>query len=235
MFEIRRAQDRGVADFGWLDSRHTFSFGHYHDPRYMGFGPLRVINEDRVHPGRGFDAHRHQHMEIITYVLDGAPEHRDSTGSGSVIRPGDVQRMSAGSGIVHSEFNASARESAHFLQRWILPGRRDLAPSYEKKHFSEPDKLGQWRPIGSADGWEGSITIHQDVDLYATVLDPGQALSRHLSGKRKIWLQLVRGGPRVDGEALSAGDGVVIQHNGSIALSAMSTAEFLLFDMADSP
>ncbi|MEO0579345.1 MAG: pirin family protein, partial [Pseudomonadota bacterium] len=168
MLAVRAANDRGTANLGWLNSKHTFSFGHYYDPEFMGFGPLRVINEDRVKPGQGFGTHGHSDMEIISYVLDGALEHKDSIGTGSVIRPGDVQRMTAGTGVRHSEYNASNTDPVHFLQIWILPERDALEPSYEQKHFDPAERRGRLRLVGSRDGRDGSITIHQDVDLYAT-------------------------------------------------------------------
>lgn len=233
MWQIRPAKERGVADFGWLDSRHTFSFGHYHDPRHMGFGPLRVINEDRVKPGRGFDTHSHKDMEIISYVLDGALAHEDSTGTGSVIRPGDVQRMSAGTGIRHSEFNASDQEPVHFLQIWILPRQSGLVPSYEERRFTDDEKRGQWRLIASSDGREGSVTVHQDVNLYAAIIEAEQVLSRDLSVDRKTWLQVVLGELQLDGRELSTGDGVAIQESGVIELKGNARSEVLLFDMTD--
>lgn len=237
MFEIRRGSDRGVANFGWLDSRHTFSFGHYYDPRFMGFGPLRVINEDRVKPGAGFDTHGHRDMEIISYVVAGALEHKDSTGTGSVIHPGDVQRMTAGTGIRHSEYNGSNQEPVHFLQIWIVPDRAGLAPGYEEKRFSDEERLGQWRLIGSQDGRDGSVTIHQDVNLYGTVLEAGQKLDRQITANRKTWLQVVRGtlelhGVRGESITLSAGDGVAIQENCVLELNSTGLSEVLLFDMS---
>jgi quercetin 2,3-dioxygenase len=232
MLRIRSANDRGVANFGWLDSRHSFSFGHYYDPRHMGFGPLRVINEDRVQPGKGFETHGHRDMEIISYVLDGALAHKDSTGTGSVIRPGDVQRMSAGTGILHSEFNASELAPVHFLQIWIQPGQLGLAPSYEEKYFPDEKKLGQWRLIGAPDGRDGAVTIHQDVHLYAAIIEAGQSLSRKLSAERKTWIQVARGQVQLDAAKLSAGDGVAIQDEATIELKAIERAEVLLFDMA---
>lgn len=232
MFQIRPAQERGGANFGWLDSRHSFSFGQYYDPRHMGFGPLRVINEDRVQPGKGFATHGHRDMEIISYVLDGALAHKDSTGTGSVIRPGDVQRMSAGTGILHSEFNASDQAPVHFLQIWILPGQNGLAPSYEEKHFPDNEKVGQWRLIGAPDGRDGAVTIHQDVNLYAAIIEAGQSLGRKLSVERKTWIQVARGKVQLDDAMLSAGDGVAIQKDGTIELKAIERAEILLFDMA---
>jgi quercetin 2,3-dioxygenase len=233
MLQIRPAQERGVADFGWLNSRHTFSFGHYYDSDHMGFGPLRVINEDKVQPGKGFGTHRHQDMEIISYVLDGALAHKDSTGTGSVIRPGDVQRMSAGTGIRHSEFNASDQALVHFLQIWILPRQAGLPPSYEEKHFDADQKQGRWCLIGAPDGRDGAVTIHQDVNLYSTIIEAGQTLSRAVSATRKTWLQVVRGRLQMEGSVLSSGDGVAIQTDGEIELKASERSEVLLFDMAD--
>jgi redox-sensitive bicupin YhaK (pirin superfamily) len=192
MLAIRKAPERGRASFGWLDSRHSFSFGHYHDPAFMGHGPLRVINEDRVEPGRGFDTHGHRDMEIISYVLDGALEHKDSIGTGSVIRPGDVQRMSAGTGVMHSEFNASKTEPVHFLQIWILPAANGIAPGYEQKHFSDAEKRGRLRLVGSRDGREGSVTIHQDISLYAALLDGTDRVSYELPEGCKGWVQIAR-------------------------------------------
>lgn len=233
MLQVRPANERGVANFGWLNSRHTFSFGHYYDPNHMGFGPLRVINEDNVQPGRGFDTHGHRDMEIISYVVDGALAHKDSTGTGSVIRPGDVQRMSAGTGIFHSEFNASEKEPVHFLQIWILPNQNGLAPSYEERHFGEGDKRNQWRLIGSSNGRDGSVLIHQDVDLYAALIESGKILSRRISANRKTWIQVVRGQLQLDGGELSAGDGVALHEDRVVELKAVTEAEILLFNMAD--
>lgn len=232
MINVRKAAERGVANLGWLDSRHTFSFGHYHDPRHMGFGPLRVINEDRVEPGAGFDTHSHSDMEIISYVLQGGLEHKDSLGTGAVIRPGDVQRMSAGTGIRHSEFNASRSEPVHFLQIWILPERRGIAPSYEQKAFAREEQAGDWRLVGARDGRDGAVTIHQDVDLYATLLSPGQTAQFQPRAGRKLWLQLVRGEGRLNEQAVQAGDGAAIEGEEALALTADGAVEALLFDMA---
>ena len=229
---LRKSDARGRADLGWLDSRHTFSFGHYHDPRHMGFGPLRVINDDRVAPGGGFPTHPHSDMEIITYVLDGALEHKDSLGTGSVIRPGDVQRMSAGTGIRHSEFNASTTEPVHLLQIWIIPEHQGLPASYEQKAFSDADKRGRLHLVGSRDGREGSVTIQQDVDLYATRLSKSAAVSHDLKASRGAWVQVARGSVSFNGEALQAGDGVAIEDAGTIRLQGVDDAEVLLFDMA---
>jgi redox-sensitive bicupin YhaK (pirin superfamily) len=231
MLEIRHGRDRGQANFGWLDSRHTFSFGHYYDPRFMGFGPLRVINEDRVQPGRGFGEHGHRDMEIISYVLDGALEHRDSMGNGSIIRPGDVQRMSAGTGVRHSEYNASQTEPVHFLQIWILPARAGLTPSYEQQAFTDADKHNRLRLVGSSDGRDGSVTIHQDADLYATVLDSGGVIRHELGAGRQAWVQVARGGVQLDGRPMRAGDGAPLKGPATITLTATADSELLLFDL----
>jgi hypothetical protein len=232
MLAIRHSQDRGLANFGWLDSRHTFSFGHYYDPNFMGFGPLRVINEDRVQPGKGFDTHGHRDMEIISYVLDGALEHKDSMGNGSVIRPGDVQRMSAGTGVRHSEFNASETEAVHFLQIWILPEKQGLEPGYEQRHFAADEKRGRFRLVGSRDGREGSVTIHQDADLYATLLGDGDTVTHELAAGRKGWVQIARGSALLNDKQLQAGDGAAVEGPATIRLIGSSETEILLFDMA---
>lgn len=231
MLQVRHADERGIANFGWLHSQHTFSFGNYHDPKFMGFGPLRVINEDRVQPGRGFDTHGHQDMEIISYVMAGALEHKDSIGTGSVIRPGDVQRMSAGTGIHHSEFNHSQEELVHFLQIWILPERNGLEPSYEQKTFADEDKQGKLLLVGSKDGRDGSVRIHQNVDLYSSLLRRGDTTRHDLVEGRRAWLQIVRGSVRVNGEQAQAGDGIAIVDDQSIVIEAVSDVELLLFDM----
>ena len=231
MLAIRPADDRGLANFGWLESRHTFSFGHYYDPRFMGFGPLRVINEDRVQPGQGFDTHGHRDMEIISYVLDGALEHKDSMGTGSVIRPGDVQRMSAGTGVRHSEFNASDSDPVHFLQIWILPEEKGLAPSYEQRTFAAEEKNGKLRLVGSRDGREGSVTIHRDVDLYAALLEDGETLGHAFANGRNGWVQIAGGSVLLNGNQLYPGDGVAIDGRAEITLTGTSAAEVLLFDM----
>ncbi|MEL6870968.1 MAG: pirin family protein [Pseudomonadota bacterium] len=231
MQTLRPANDRGTANFGWLDSRHTFSFGHYHDPEFMGFGPLRVINEDRVMPARGFDTHGHSDMEIISYVLDGALEHKDSMGTGSIIRPGDVQRMSAGTGVRHSEFNASADDPVHFLQIWILPERNGLTPSYEQQTFAHHDKLNQLRLVGSRDGRDGSVTIHQDVNLYAGILEPGYSVAHTINADRKGWLQVASGTAVVNGKPLAAGDGLAVAGPDTLQIEGGADTEVLLFDM----
>ena len=233
MITIRSAQDRGTANFGWLDSRHTFSFGNYYNRNHMGFADLRVINEDKVTPGQGFGTHAHRDMEIISYVLEGALEHKDSIGTGSVIRPGDVQRMSAGTGIQHSEFNASSTEPVHFLQIWILPAHKGIQPGYEQKTFAEVEKRGRLRLVGSRDGRDGSITIHQDVNFYATTLREGETVSHSLAEGRVAWLQVVRGAVQVNDQPLTAGDGAAIAQEAQITLKGTSDdVEVLLFDMA---
>lgn len=228
---IRKAQDRGRANFGWLDSRHSFSFGQYYDPRHMGFGPLRVINDDRVAPGGGFPTHPHRDMEIISYVLEGALEHKDSLGTGSVIRPGDVQRMSAGTGVRHSEFNASDEEPVHFLQIWIIPEREGVKPGYEQKTFDASEKRGRLRLIASRGGREGSVSLHQDADVYATLLDPGEKVSHVLGAGRGAWVQVASGSVAVNGERLETGDGMAINGAGDLSLESRTPAEVLLFDM----
>ena len=229
---VRRSEDRGAASFGWLKSRHTFSFGYYYDPAFMGFGPLRVINEDRVEPGRGFDTHGHRDMEIISYVLGGALEHRDDMGNGSVIHPGDVQRMSAGTGVRHSEYNASHTDPVHFLQIWILPETAGLDPGYEQKSFPDEEKRGRLRLVGSRDGREGSVTIHRDVDLYAAQLGEGDSVGHTFPPGRKGWVQVARGAAVLDGQPLQQGDGVAIEGPATISLTGSPDTEILLFDMA---
>ncbi len=233
MITIRSAQDRGTENFGWLDSRHTFSFGNYYDSKYMGFADLRVINEDKVTPGQGFGTHEHRDMEIISYVLEGALEHKDSIGTGSVIRPGDVQRMSAGTGVQHSEFNASTTEPVHFLQIWILPEQKGIQPGYEQKTFSEAEKGGTLRLVGSRDGRDGSITIHQDVNFYAIALRESETVSYPLAEGRAVWLQVVRGVVQVNDQTLTAGDGAAVAQETQLTLQGAShESEVLLFDMA---
>lgn len=233
MITVRPAQERGAANFRWLDSRHTFSFGEYFDPNYMGFASLRVINEDKIAPAKGFPTHGHRDMEIVTYVLEGALQHKDSLGTGSVIRPGDVQRMSAGRGILHSEYNASNTEPVHLLQIWLLPEKRGIDPSYEQKTFSDEEKRGQLRLVGSRDGRDGSITIHQDVDLYASLLEVDDTVTHSLAAGRSAWLQVARGSVQLDGRELAAGDGAAIAQENSITLQGITPqTEVLLFDMA---
>ena len=232
MFEVFRSDTRGTADHGLLKAKHTFSFAEYHDPERMGFGPLRVINEDRIEPGKGFDTHPHRDMEIITYIIDGALQHKDSMDNGSVIKAGDVQRMTAGTGVLHSEFNPSAEDSVHLLQIWILPSETSLQPEYEQQHFGRDDKLNQLRLVASGDGRNSSMTIHQAVDLYASVLDAGTKLQHSYADGHSGFLQIVSGSVSANGEQLEAGDGVAIRALDSLTLLATSDAEIILFDMA---
>ena len=230
--EIRRSNERGLAEHGWLKSFHTFSFADYYDPNHMGFGPLRVINEDRVQPGQGFGTHGHRDMEIISYVLEGGLAHKDSMGNGSVIRPGDVQRMSAGTGVRHSEFNASDKDLVHFLQIWIEPNQRNVAPSYEEKRFDDASKRGKLRLIASPDGREGSVTIHQDASLYATVLDGDDAVDFQPAAGRLVYVHVVRGEATVNGQALAAGDAMKLSGNENrVRLEKGRGAEVLVFDL----
>ncbi len=231
MLEIRKSEERGVAEHGWLSSRHSFSFAGYQDPRHTGFGPLLVINEDRVQAGRGFGSHGHRDMEIISYVLEGELEHKDSMGTGSVIRPGHVQRMSAGSGVVHSEFNHSSTKPVHFLQIWIVPNAQGIAPSYEEKYFDAASKQGQWRLIASPDGAEGSVRIHQDARLYATILDGEQTLDHPLSEGRCAYVHVARGSLTVNGVTLNAGDALKVMNESAITVGQADQAEVLLFDL----
>jgi hypothetical protein len=230
--QIRRASERGHADHGWLDTSHTFSFADYYDPRFMGFRSLRVINEDKVAPGRGFGRHPHANMEIVTYVLDGELGHQDSMGNGSVIRPGEVQRMSAGTGITHSEMNASSTRPVHFMQIWILPDKQGYPPSYEQKAFSEEARRGKLCIVASGDGREGAVTVHQDVTLAATLLAPGQKVEHELRTDRYAWVQVARGAIDLDGKRLSAGDGAAVKGQGVLALVGAVDAEVLVFDLA---
>ena len=232
MIQLRPGPERGHARHGWLDSRHTFSFAEYHDPGHMGFRALRVINEDRVQPAQGFATHGHRDMEIVTYVLEGALEHRDSLGTGSVIRPGDVQRMSAGTGIQHSEFNASRDELVHFLQIWILPETVGIAPSYEQKHFGPDEARNRLQLVGSRDGREGSVAIHQDVALYVGHLEGDAKLRHALAPGRHVWLQVARGALRLGDTPLRAGDGAALSGEPALELSADGAAEVLVFDLA---
>ena len=231
MIRVRRSEDRGHAQHGWLDSHHTFSFADYYDPAQMGFRDLRVINEDRVAPGEGFPTHSHRDMEILSYVLEGGLEHKDSLGTGSVIRPGDVQRMTAGTGVAHSEFNASRSEPVHFLQIWILPGQRGLQPGYEQKHFSEESRKGQLRLIASPGGEDGSVTIHQDVRLYSALLGKGESVRHALAPGRHAWVQVAHGNARLGDQTLHAGDGAAVSSEKEITLTADSPSEVLLFDL----
>ena len=232
MISIRPADDRGLADFGWLQSRHSFSFGQYHDPRHMGFGPLRVINDDRVAPGAGFGMHPHRDMEIITVVLEGALEHKDSLGTGSVIRPGDVQKMSAGSGIRHSEFNPSADEPVHFLQIWIEPATRGVAPAYGQAHFPAAERQGRLRLVASGDARDGALPLHQDAELYMGRLAAGEAVIHATAPGRKLWVQVASGAVRLNGTELGTGDGAAIEGEAELHVEGVQDGEVLLFDMA---
>jgi redox-sensitive bicupin YhaK (pirin superfamily) len=232
MIDIRRSDERGGGDFGWLKTQHSFSFDTYHDPRFMGFRSLRVINEDWVQGGHGFPMHPHRDMEIITYVLDGALEHKDSMGNGSTICPGDGQRMSAGTGVRHSEANSSKTEAARLLQIWILPDRSGHEPGYEQKAFPEAEKQGKLRLIASPDGKDGSVTIHQDAKLYASLLKPGQDVRHELGKGRYAWLQVAKGAVELNGQSLSQGDGAAVSEEKTLVVKGSADAEILLFDLA---
>lgn len=232
MVQVRRSEERGHAQHGWLDSYHTFSFGHYYDPKHMGFRSLRVINQDRVEPGRGFGTHPHHDMEIISYVVKGALAHRDSTGTEEVIRPGEVQRMSAGTGIAHSEYNASQTDPVHFLQIWIEPERKGLEPGYEQRAFPEVEKRGKLRLVASRDGREGSVTVHQDAALFVAVLEAGERVTHALAPARHAWLQVVRGTVTLNDQVLHAGDGAAVSEEAALAITGQEPAEVLLFDLA---
>lgn len=232
MITLRKAEDRGHFNHGWLNTFHTFSFGEYYDPSQMAFRSLRVINQDRVIPSAGFGTHGHRDMEIITYVLEGALEHKDSLGTGGVIHPGEVQRMSAGTGIRHSEFNHSKTEPVHLLQIWILPEKQGLTPSYEQRYFPLEEHRGKLRLVAARDGRSGAVTVHQDMELYASVLELGDCLSHHLQPNRHAWIQVIRGAITLNGLALSAGDGAAISDEDKVDIQANTAAEILLFDLA---
>jgi redox-sensitive bicupin YhaK (pirin superfamily) len=232
MLTIRPASERGHAEHGWLDSHHSFSFADYYDPAHMGFRALRVINEDRVAPAKGFGTHPHRDMEIISYVLDGGLAHKDSLGTGSVIKPGDVQRMSAGTGVSHSEFNASPSDPVHFLQIWLVPSQRGIKPSYEQKNFTEADKRGRLRVVASPDAREGSVTIHSDAVLYSGLFDQGESAELVLAAGRHAWVQVARGSVRLNGQELAAGDGAALSDVTKLELEGIERAEVLVFDLA---
>lgn len=232
MTTVRRSNERGHADRGWLKSFHSFSFGDYYDPKNMGFGALRVINEDWVKGGTGFGAHPHQDMEIVTYVLSGALAHQDSMGNASEIRPGDVQRMTAGSGVTHSEVNPSELETVHLLQIWLLPEAKGLTPSYEQKSFPAEEKQGRLRLVASRDGRDGAVTIHQDAEIYSSLLAPGQAVTHTLAPGRHSWVQVISGEVTVNGETLRAGDAAAVSNEGKVEVAGTEAAELLLFDLA---
>lgn len=232
MLTIRKAEDRGHANHGWLDTYHTFSFANYYDRKHMGFRSLRVINEDWVSPDAGFGTHGHRDMEIITYVLEGALAHKDSIGNGSVIQPGDIQRMSAGTGILHSEFNHSQNETVHLLQIWLLPDTQGLQPSYEQRNFSPAKTPGKLHLVAARDGREGAVTVHQDVELYAGVLKEGDRISHTLKPQRHAWVQVARGAITLNGVPLKTSDGAAISEETEVAIAATQDAEILLFDLA---
>ena len=231
MQEIRRSDERGLADHGWLKSRHSFSFADYFDPDHVHFGPLRVINEDRVAPGGGFATHGHRDMEIVSYVLAGALEHKDSMGTGSVIKPGDVQRMSAGKGVLHSEFNASKTDPVHFLQIWIVPDVTGIAPEYEQKHFATAEKRGRLRLVASPNGREGAVKIHQDASVYAGLFDGAESASLALAPGRKAYIHVARGSLTANGTALATGDAVKLSDVSEVKLERGQNAEVLVFDL----
>jgi quercetin 2,3-dioxygenase len=232
MMIIRRAEERGHAHHGWLDSYHTFSFANYYDRNYMGFRQLRVINEDRISGGRGFGTHPHRDMEIITYLVEGALEHHDSMGNHSVIRAGEVQRMSAGTGIAHSEYNHSKTDTVHLLQIWILPDRTGIQPSYEQQYYSEAEKRGKLRLIVSPEAQESSLKIHQNMSLYASILEVGESVEYPLSKNRHAWIQVVKGEIEVNDRALKVGDGAAVSEETQLHITTQSSSEFLLFDLA---
>jgi redox-sensitive bicupin YhaK (pirin superfamily) len=232
MLTVRKASDRGHANHGWLDSFHTFSFADYYDAKHMGFRALRVINEDRVTAGMGFGTHPHRDMEIVSYVLEGAIAHRDSMGNGEVLRPGEVQRMTAGTGVTHSEFNPSRTEGLHFLQIWIVPKKRNLTPGYEQKAFPSQERQGKLRLVAAEDGRDGALTIHQDMAIYAALLAAGEEVTHALAKGRGAWIQVTRGSIEVDGTTLTAGDGAALEDVSEIGIRGVEAAEFLLFDLA---
>jgi quercetin 2,3-dioxygenase len=232
MITVRRSEERGHLDHGWLDTRHTFSFASYHDPEHMGFRALRVINEDRVEPGKGFDTHGHRDMEIVTYVLEGALAHRDSTGGTGVLRPGEVQRMSAGTGVMHSEFNGSRDEPVHLLQIWILPDRAGHPPSYEQRAYPEAERRGRLRLVASPDAAEGSCRIHQDARVYATLLGEGESVRHELPAGRHAWIQVARGELALNGTTLRAGDGAAVSDERELVLEGQGgVSEALVFEL----
>jgi redox-sensitive bicupin YhaK (pirin superfamily) len=231
MIQLRKSKERGHVNHGWLDTYHTFSFANYYDPKHVGFRDLLVINEDRIKGGQGFGTHGHQDMEIITYMLEGDLAHKDSMGSGSVIKRGDVQRMSAGTGVTHSEFNGSEKNSAHFLQIWISPKKAGLKPEYEEKHFSSDEKTNRLKLIASSDGREGSLRIQQEAAIYASLLDEGCSVELPLSKGRHAWVQIVRGSVELNGVLLGEGDGAAVSEEKGVALQAKSASEFLVFDL----
>jgi len=232
MIKIRKSEDRATTQWDWLDSKHTFSFGDYYDPEHMGFGVLRVINEDRVDPSTGFGTHPHRDMEILTYVLEGALEHKDTLGTGSIIKPGDVQRMSAGTGIYHSEYNASEDSHVHLLQMWIIPETNGLSPSYEQKNFTAKRKPGELTLLASQDGSSDSLTIHQDVSLYVLDLAPAQSFKYAVKDNRMVWVQIARGDAFLNGQHITQGDGIALSDEKTLEFKAQEKAEILIFDLS---
>jgi redox-sensitive bicupin YhaK (pirin superfamily) len=232
MIALRKSGERGHANHGWLDTYHTFSFADYFDPDHMGFRSLRVVNEDRVRPGHGFGTHPHRDMEIVTYVLNGTLEHKDSLGTGSQLHPGELQRITAGTGVLHSEFNPSATEAVHLYQIWLLPERRGLQPGYEQRAFPAEGRQNRWQRVASRDGRDGSLLIHQDASLYLTALDKGRALRHDIEKGRHAWLQVLRGGVQLNGHSLTAGDGAAVSAEQALDVNAAAQAEVLLFDLA---
>lgn len=232
MLTIRKSSDRGPSDLGWLKSKHTFSFGHYYDPDHMGYESLRVINDDRVAPAAGFGAHPHENMEIISYVLEGALEHKDSMGNGSVIKPGEVQRLSAGTGMTHSEFNHSKETEVHFLQIWFLPDQKNVKPSYEQKAFSDEEKRGRFRLVASQSARDGSVNLNQDVDMSVALLDKAESADYNIQPGRKAWVHIARGKVTLNGKRLQTGDGAAISGDQSLCFQHPDQAEIIVFDMA---
>jgi hypothetical protein len=232
MITLRRSNERGAANYGWLDTKYSFSFNNYYDPRFMGFSDLRVINEDIVQPAQGFGTHGHRDMEILTYIVEGALEHRDSMGNGEVIRPHEWQRMSAGTGVRHSEFNASESDKVHLLQIWILPEREGIEPSYEQKLFPPEEKLGKLRLVASRDGRDGSLTIHQNASVYNAVLAANDKIEHSLESGRNAWIQVVRGAIELNGSKMDAGDGAAVSKEELLQFEATEPSEILLFDLA---
>jgi quercetin 2,3-dioxygenase len=231
MFTIRPASERGRGDYGWLDTRHTFSFNEYHDPRHVSFRALRVMNEDWIAPGKGFGTHGHRDMEIVTYVLEGALEHKDSLGNGSVLRPGEFQRMTAGTGIEHSEFNPSENDPVHLYQIWLFPARRGLTPSYDQRDFPLEERKGKLRVVASPQGREGSLTIHQDAEVFLTTLEVGNEVAYNFAPGRHGWIQVLRGGIKVESLDLAAGDGLALSDLSAVNLTAAQASEVMLFDL----
>lgn len=232
MIRIRRADERGHANYGWLDTYHTFSFGSYYDPAHTNFRSLRVMNEDRVAPGKGFGTHPHDNMEIVTYVLQGSLEHKDSMGNGAVLRPGEFQRMSAGTGITHSEFNPSPSESVHLYQIWLMPAVRNVTPSYEQREFVRSERINALQLVAAPDGRSGSLTINQDVQIFLAEIDPGRAVEHTISAGRNAWVQVLRGSIGINGQELAVGDGVALSSEDRVVVRGIAQSEVMIFDLA---